>query len=107
MYWTEDRRRKERIVVFALGTVFAVGIFFYSLLIGGAILLSVLFAVAVMAVVLALHYLIWGRNWRRMAVARHRTPSPRNVGGINPPHYPTIGPAHRFPRRNGDRSGEE
>jgi hypothetical protein len=75
-----SRRRRERIVTFALAVLVGAGLFFFFLIATGAVFLAVLAAVIAMAVVGSLHYALWGRELAR-EVRRNPLPPPPD----NPP----------------------
>jgi hypothetical protein len=67
---TTTRRWRELFVLCSLALLLGGGAFLWLLLIGGGVLLSVLAALAALAVLGALHYLLWGRWLQRDAGGR-------------------------------------
>jgi uncharacterized protein (DUF58 family) len=63
--YARSSRSRENITFVALAILLGGGIFLYVLLIGGALFLATLGALAVMTVVGAFHYLFWGRSLER------------------------------------------
>jgi len=63
--YAKSNRWRENVTFAALAILLGGGIFLYMLLIGGALFLATLGALAVMTVVGAFHYLFWGRGLER------------------------------------------
>jgi hypothetical protein len=65
MYYSQEpraRRRREFITLFVLALIVGGGIFLFAWLITGAYLLALFGAVAALALLGAVHYVLWGRE---------------------------------------------